>query len=208
MKKLQIFALAFDDAQFESIPVADNIIPVNLSKLQLIKGIENSNQLCEHRIFLSNLPTLADAEYFAFVSWRHHEKYPDIKPITEFENLELTRDIIYVSDIATNWFEVSINHHPGIGAYINELKIISQKYMLLESGFWSNQFICSATVYFEWEYWFRKYFKHFHYKYGLNYNYSVIPEHENRKAGVFYERFSSLYFSNRADLLIKQIPDK
>lgn len=186
-----------------NIPALPWVVPINLSALPV--GELQSNQLCEHRIYFTDLPEQSDADYVGFVTWRWFDKFSHLMPISEFDRLPLSENVIWVGEKAIGWYNNTTAYHWGIEKYMTELIDISGLHPKL-FGFWSNQFICHKSVYLEWKEWFMEIFLYFHEKYGFNYDFYIKEADRNRHAGAFYERFSSLYFGNRSELEMKQIP--
>jgi hypothetical protein len=202
MEKLKVFICAFDDKQFSHIPDRDFLEKVNISKLNI--GEYQSNQFCEHRIYFSDLPEQADAEYVGFLTWRW-EKYENLLPQTRLLELDLSSNKVYCARMAHGWYDVTINHHIGMQKYLEEMSQYTGL-PLGGVGFWANNFICHKSVYLDFQKLFRDACGHFHRKYGFDYDYYICEEHLPRKSGAFYERISLMYFANRKDLELRNIP--
>lgn len=201
---LKIFALAFTDEQFSAIPNVHFMEKVNLSTLNV--GEFQNNQLCEHRIYLSDLPNKSDAEYIGFTTWRWNEKYQNILRHENLDQLQLYPNNVYCAQVAPDWASYSCLVHLGMKSYLEELSEYTKLPILYDSvGFWSNNFICHKMVYLEFQHFFRDACSYFHHKYGFNYKFEICDKDLNRHAGAFYERFSSFYFSNRHDLKLVSI---
>lgn len=216
--KLKIFVIGHSDF---NIPEFDFLEKVNCSKLEIE---HQDNQLAESRIYLSDIVEKSGAEYVGFVSWRYEEKRGQVgcptMPLINMDQLELSPNVIWHPWSANNWAKGSITYHIGMEPYLNELSEHT-RLPLNYPAFWANSFICHKSVYLQFQKFFRDVFDIFHKKYGFNFNFyvpdgkSVHPnritrydhlDHSNRKAAVFYERVTALYFSTRHDLILKTIP--
>jgi hypothetical protein len=212
MKRLKIFSLAYQDDQLCHIPKDSSIIPVQLSKLELIRGLKNDNQLSECRVFLSRIPdsyiyhyantdaSLYPVEFIAFASWRYNDKWPKNKSILEWKIGDWQEDTVYVASRSIDWYAESEQGHPGMAKYLIEMAQVTGFRLDMRNGPLCNNFVVTPKVYAEFQEFFRKVFFHFHEKYGYNFDFYVIPEHRNRTAACLYERVAALYFSNRTDL--------
>lgn len=202
---LKIFVTYFNEDQRNKISNAAHLTKLNLSTLQI--GELQDNRLSEHRLFLSDNLANEHCPYVGFMTWRWFQKNKFMVPLEQLWQLYRSPEIVWCAWPDKNWYRKSCIDHPGLKKYLDELIEITG----LDSegtGPLANQFICSIEVYREFESWFREYFAHFHAKYGFNYDFFVKDNYKNRHPAVFYERFAALYFANRKDLIIKQIPNR
>lgn len=204
---LKIFITYYQHEQIIRIPKALHINPINLSQL-LLKDNLQDNRLSEHRLFLSDLMENESTPYIGNLTWRWFQKNRHLIPLDTLWQLYRTPDVVWAAWPDNNWYRKSCMDHKGIQKYLNEL--IDFTGMQHEgTGLLANQFICSLEVYKDFEAFFRKCFEHFHTKYGFEgFDFEVQERDRNRLPAVFYERITALYFANRKDLIIKQIPNR
>ena len=100
--KLKVFVCAFTNEQLNHIPALPWVVPINLAELPV--GELQSNQLCEHRIYFTDMPEQADADYVGFVTWRWFDKFSHLMPISEFDRLPLSENAIWVGEKAVGWY--------------------------------------------------------------------------------------------------------
>lgn len=202
---LKIFVTYFDEPQVNKIPPALHLSKVNLTTLPV--GEFQDNRLSEHRLFISEKLKDEKCPYVGFMTWRWFQKNKFMIPLEQLWQLYRSPEIVWAAWPDKNWYRKSCIDHPGIKKYLDEL-IELTGFESDGTGLLANQFICSIDVYRDFEVWFRKYFYLFHTKYGYNYDFFVKDNYMNRQPAVFYERFAALYFANRKDLIIKQIPNR
>ena len=207
---LKIFVTYFDSIQHQRIPQSAHLTPVNLS--QLLVGEYQDNRLSEHRLFLSQLIDNEHCDYIGNLTWRWHQKNRHMIQLHDIWQLQREPNIVWAAWPDKNWYRKSCIDLPGMQKYLDELIELTG----LQSegvGLLANQFICSNKVFKEFTTFFRLVFSHFHKHYGLDgFHFTMLDKYkannEGRKPALFYERVAALYFANRQDLIIKQIPHK
>lgn len=212
--RMRLFIAGFDDNHFGRVPATPDFVPVNMAALGL--GELQNNLLSEHRLLLSDvidkqLQIVKEPEHnlaVGILTWRWHQKCKHLLPFHKIPNLPFSQTTVWAAWPAPNWYRHSIVAHKGIQPYLDELCDFTG--LSAEgTGLYGNQFICSATVFADFQQFFLKCFAHFHGRYGLNgFNFWVKEADQNRLPAVFYERIACLYFANRKDLEIKQIPNR
>lgn len=206
---VKIFVTYFDERQAVKIPSALHLTKVNLSTLPV--GKYQDNRLSEHRLFLSDTLENESCTYVGFMTWRWFQKNKFMMRMEDVWQLYRSPEIVWAAWPDKNWYRQSCIDHKGMQKYLDEL--ISLTGLQSEgTGLFANQFICSIEVYKEFQTWFRKWFYYFHEKYGFDYEFDMAerfrPHYQSRLPALFYERFAALYFANRKDLIIKQIPSR
>ena len=206
---LKVFVTYFIEEQTAKIPNSLHLTKVNLSTLPL--GKLQDNRLSEHRLFISDTLENEHCPYVGFLTWRWYQKNRFMIRLEDVWQLYRSPEIVWAAWPDQNWYRKSCIDHKGLQKYLDELIEISG----LQSegtGPLANQFICSIQVYKEFQEWFRKYFYYFHEKYGFDYKFEMAekykPHYQSRLPALFYERFAALYFANRKDLIIKQMPNR
>ena len=201
---LKICVSGFDDSQFNRIHGL-HLHKVNLSKLQVNEF--QDNRLSEHRLFLSHEIEKLNCNYTGNITWRYNQKCKHLVSAESIWQLPVESNVVWAAWVDKNWYRKSCIDHKGLQKYLAELVELTG--LSIEgNGFLANQFICSKEVYLEFQIFFRKWFEYFHNKYGFTYDFWVKESDKNRIPAVFYERFAALYFANRKDLIIKQIPNR
>ena len=193
---LSVFVLGFDKSHWLKIPDVEHLMVVDLN------GCSKRNELSEHRFF--TLRPVVSKEYAGFATWRWHEKCKHLIPLIDLAKLELEPNVVWYAWGANDWYAESENRHRGIKQYLDMLI----EYTGLQRGkksFYANQFICHKDVFNDFIDKFNQWFKHFD-SLNFNYNFRVDAKDKPRTPACFYERFSTLYFANRTDLIFKQIP--
>jgi len=202
---LKVFITYFDASQLQRIPQSAHLAPVNLSTLPLCEL--QDNRLSEHRLFLSQAIDNEHCPYLGNLTWRWFQKNRHMIQLENVWQLHRESNVAWAAWPDINWYRKSCIDHPGMQKYLDELMEFSG--LQCEGvGILASQFICSNKVFKEFQQFFIKCFNYFHAKYGFNYSFYVKDKDANRLAAVFYERFAALYFANRHDLIIKQIPNK
>lgn len=179
------------------MPQVDHLTPVILNE------ISHRNEISEHRFFITKFHS--DAEYLGFATWRWHQKCKHLISLNQLAGLEMKPNVVWYAWEAKDWYTESKIRHRGIEKYLDMLV----SHTGLQHGkrsFYANQFICHRDIFFDFMEKFKEWFNHFD-KQNLNYNYTVQPKDKPRTPACFYERFSTLYFANRTDLIFKQIPE-
>ncbi len=141
------------------------------------------------------------------LSWRYNQKCRHLLPAEHLWQLPLQPNVVWCA-WPDNWYRKTLIDHPGIQPYLEELLQLTG---LSPEGIGpvANQFICSKEVWLHFIQFFYQCFTHFHRKYGLTgFKFWVKTDDIPRTPAVFYERIAALYFANRKDLIIKQIPLK
>lgn len=200
--KLNIFVLHNDPKFLNQIYDRPYLTKVNLGNLNV--GQFQVNELCENRIYLSNL-IKTPHEYIGFASARWNWKY---KGILHLEDMNLLRnqlrpDTVYIAEeTPVDWKRHSESSHPGISKFIQELEDLTG---LTAHGrsFWANNFICHRKVFEDFLRFWRKVFYHIHNKYGLNFDFNIGWGNSDVKPAYLLERITVLYFANRKDLKLK-----
>jgi len=207
---LKVFVTYFEASQIQRIPThAAHITPINLSLLQL--GELQDNRLSEHRLFLSNIMNDEHCAYLGNLTWSWSQKNKHMISLDNIWQLHREPNVVWAAWPDKNWYRKSCIDHPGLQKYLDEL----MEFTGLTpdgTGLLANQFICSNKVFKEFQEFFVKCFIHFHNKYGFDYDFTMAEKYkaryQSRLPALFYERFAALYFANRHDLIIKQIPHK
>lgn len=201
---LKLFVLAVTKSQFKYSDELNYLHKVDLSTC--IKGKLQDNRLSEHRLFLSDIVGHSTEEYLGIVTWRWYDKCKHLIPLEQIPSLKFEKNVVWAAWTDKDWYSHSCKYHKGIKPYLDELAAYTGL-ELKGAGAYGNQFIMHRDLFLEFQEFFRKTFKHFHKKYGLDgYNFYVVPHHQNRIPACFYERFICIWLSNRKDLIIKQIP--
>ena len=205
MKHLKIFELGHD---CESTTNAPFINKVNLNSC-LVNG-KIRNDLAESRFFLSPLATDIASNFVGSITYNWKTKYPKlISPENLNSIIDGTKNnVVYAPQTHFEWYPYSISEHDGIEPYLIELISFTNLPITGSPMFWANNFICTKQVFLEFIKFFRCVFEYFDSKYQDNITFSTSDRLANRKPAVFYERVAALYFSNRNDLIISQIPNR
>lgn len=202
---LKVYVTYFQHEQLHRISNAAHLTPVNLSSIPI--GELQDNRLSEHRLFLSDIWANEQCAFLGNLTWRWFQKNRHMTSLENIWQLERTPNVVWAAWPDINWYRKSCIDHPGLQKYLDELLFITG--MSSEgTGVLANQFICNNKVWCDFIIFFRTCFSYFHHKYGFNYQFYVKDKDASRLAAVFYERVSALYFANRHDLIIKQIPFK
>ncbi len=223
MKKLLLFAVHNNPKWLDSVPEQDFIQMVNLENLDI--GKFQVNQLCESRLFLSDLFDTIETqcEYVGVMSARYNDKYPlpftPDKPKCRLQNLDqlkLHPSVVWAADRAVlspydDWAHpAEFGFHNGHNKYINTLKEISGYQMPERSiGLWANNFICHTSIFMEFLKEWRRLFSLCFERYGVD-RFDFVTENpdedESLLAAYFYERITTLYFCCQPHLKVMQIP--
>lgn len=201
---LSIHVLGHDQTTLDMIPIRPFLTLVNLNKLEI--GQWQTNLLAESRIFMSEIQ--GNSEYVGLATARWHEKYYSYLPLDRFDELPLEPNIVWaVNPSSRNWKFESDGCHPGIAGLIEE---VCKHFGYADNlpGLWANNFVCHRKVYNNLQQRWRLMFDLIHRRYGFDLPYDAgWNEWECRKPSFLYERYTLIYFSNRTDLLIRQIPE-
>lgn len=199
--KLKIFVLGHDDECLKKVEKLDFVEKINLEKINV-----DAKPIAESRFFLSDHIYRCNENYIGTLTHRYKEKY-NIN-LSELKNLQLQKNNIYACCLTPkNWFEHSSDYHtPGINKYLIEISKQFDLPIRKKRAFFSNNFICHKFIFFEFITKFREIFNYITSKYGFELDFKTDPGQEHRKAAYLYERVSMIYFSNRDDLNIIQIP--
>lgn len=223
MKKFKLFAVHNDPEWLRRVPKRDFIQTVNLDHLEI--GDYQLNQLCESRLFLSDLfdELHRQCEYVGVMSARYNNKYPlpftPDKSRCRLENLDqlkLHPSVVWAADRARLALEDDWVHpaetgfHNGHRKYIEKLiEISGYRLPKRSTGLWANNFICHASVFGQFlEEWRRLFYLCFE-RYGVDrfdFGRENPDEDESLLAAYFYERITTLYFASQTNLKIMQIP--
>ena len=207
---LKVFITYYEASQLQRIPQSAHLTPLNLSQLPLAEF--QDNRLSEHRMYLSAAFDNEHCPYLGNLTWRWFQKNKFMMPLENVWQLHRSPNVVWAAWPDANWYRKSCIDHPGMQKYLDELL----EFTGLSSegvGLLANQFICSNKVFKEFQAFFLKVFTHFHGKYGFDgFNFDMMEKYKANNIGrmpaLFYERVAALYFANRHDLIIKQIPHK
>lgn len=222
MQKLKCYVLGHSDKSLESIPDCPWLVKTNLNELEL--PIPNTNEIAENRLFLADDSFFDwECEYIGTLTWQYDRKYCWALSLSDLDELlpELEEDVVFAP--ATNimgevrseyapslkgiprWVEHMQNiHGPSFQGYLDEISRVSGLPLVNEPCFWANNFICHREVFREFLRFFKKVFTEIHARHGYDFNF--LAEDPPRKAAYLYESVAMIYFSNRFDLRIRQMP--
>lgn len=208
---MKVFVAGFSEQHRSSAPALGHLEFVNLSALQV--GPLQDNRLSEHRIFVSDKFERAGADYVGLATWRWSVKCRHLIGLEEFTQLPLERDVVWAAWPDDNWYRQSCIDHRGIRPYLDEMlglaaEQLGTKVSAEGRGLLANQFVCHASVYAGFQQFFRRIFGVMHARHGMSYDFWVSDKDRPRVPAVLYERIAAIYFSNRADLVVKQMPAK
>lgn len=206
MRPLKIFVCGYTEQQIDGVPPCPHLVPVNLSDMPI--GSHQRNSLAESRLLLSDMHTYHPAEYMGIATWRWHDKCRHMMPLADLCRLPLSPRTVYAAWPAHDWVKLSELDHHGIAKYLDEMFTLLPAYQAGGMGLYANQFICHHSVYDDFIRFFRQIFAYLDTKYGDKYDYYVKSVDQPRSPAVLYERIACLYFSQRTDLKIVQIPHK
>lgn len=209
-KNLKIFVLGHKKEQLEKIPQKKFISTINLSNLNIQisnNKVINTQDLAENKFFLSDHIFRSQESFIGIITHRYKQKYDlDIENLFKLKN-RLEMSCVYTCHTARkDWYEYTINYHPGIDRYLKEISYVFNLPIRKKNVFWANNFICHKSIFAEFALVFRQIFHYMHEKYGYNFDYKVDSGQEHRRAAFLYERISMMYFSNQDNLDIIQIP--
>lgn len=204
--KLKLFIAGFLEEHRARTPLNDSFEFVNLSTCAIPHY--SDNLLSEHRLYLGTKSLQFRGDYMGILTWRWHQKCKHMIPLEKIPLLPFEENTVWAAWPEPNWYKHSIVNHKGIQKYLDELC----EFTGLSSegvGIYGNNFICSRLVFAQFWGFFMDCFSVFHAKYGLHgFDFWVKEKDVPRLPSVFYERVAALYFANRKDLVIKQIPGK
>jgi len=211
---LRLFVLSHRQDLLDAVSDQPCFHKVNLARLPL--GRYQSNLLGEGRAVLYDIDIgVDDADYFGLVNARWDDKYPNLQ--TRLANLnnmaqpQLAASQVLTpwatdSDEASDWYYWTTYFHPSMADLLDELAAFSG--LSLRTGrvsLWANDFICQRDVWYSWRQFWRRCFTHFHGRYGFLLPYRSEDMDVARLPAYFYERVTTLYFANRADLHVIQL---
>lgn len=203
---LSIHVLGHEQTLLDSLPERPFLSSVNLNALDI--GQWQNNLLAESRIFMSDLPLQSESEYLGLATARWHEKYWSFLPLERLDELILAPDVVWAVQPSTrDWKYESDSNHPGMATLIEE---VCKEFGYADDlpGLWANNFICHRNVYKLLHRRWTSMFDLMYRRYGFDLPFQTgNPEWDCRKPAFFYERYTTIYFSNRTDLRIKKIPE-
>lgn len=207
---LKVFVTYFEHDQLRRIPKSAHLMPIDLSQIPLCEL--QDNRLSEHRLFLSKFIEDEHCAYLGNLTWRWYQKNKFMMPLESVWQLHRSPEIVWAAWPDLNWYRKSCIDLPGIQKYLDEL-IEFTGFSSEGTGILANQFICSNKVFKEFVTFFHEVFAYFHSKYGLGgFHFDMMEKYKANNSGripaLFYERVAAIYFANRHDLIIKQIPHK
>ncbi len=208
----KIYLLDHKEYSAENNEENNCFVYVNLNNLKL--PIENTNDLAENRIFLMEESFFDQtADYIGVLTARYEQKYPDLLELSNFDQINRMLEPNKILAAAPtkdfyhgNWIEWSQKYHKTIENYMEEMANIMQLPLVNYNTFWANNFICHRSIFFEFIKVFKNVFFQMHKRHGYDMDYEV--DDQKRKAAYLYERVAMIYFSNRTDLIIEQIPER
>jgi len=223
MGNLKIFAVHNDPAWLAAVGERPFLQRIQLDELAI--GRFQLNQLCESRIFLSDLfdDVGEECDFVGVMSARYNDKYPlpfsrdkALTRLEDLDQLEMTADRVWAADRAELGPESEWTHpaeegfHNGHKEYVEDL-IDRSGFALPKDmiGLWANNFICHVSVFEEFLRAWRRLFHDCFDQYGVDsFRFDVDQDgaKPDVKAAYFYERITTLYFCSRPDLKICQIP--
>lgn len=219
MSSFKIYVQGHDASCFSKVPNRDYLQTIELQSL--ILPIDNTNHLAESRMFLVDEAFFAsDPEYIGMVTWRFDSKYPrllklaDLGPAVE---KRLTPNTVLAAEPSMDGYSNRWVDHPsrymlggrGIRCYIDEMAEVAGVKVECNHSAWANNWIVHKQVLIDYIRFFKRIFKHFHEKYGYDFDFSVpCNKWPGREPGYLYELASLLYFSSRTDLQISLMPKR
>lgn len=213
---LRLFVLYHRQKMLNDVKDNPCFVKINLSKIAL--GPLASNMLGEGRAFLTDLD-VGDAEYVGFANARWDAKYVNLKtrlsklPAYAADNVR--PDVVLAPwathckwlNIGNNWYGFTLALHGTMKKLLDELKdVTGLDFDTDRPSLWANDFICHRLVFFDFlEHW-RKCVQHFFGRYGHLLPFSTWGVDTSRYSAYFYERCGTIFWANRKDLTVHQIP--
>jgi hypothetical protein len=202
---LKVFVLGHNEESLKKVENEPFIQKLDLSKLEL--AIPNTEDIAENKFYLTDYVFRCKESYVGVMTHRYKQKYNlDIKKLPQIVDKLDERCVFTCHFARKEWFDYSINYHPGIEKYIREISEVFNLPIRRKHVFWANNFICHKFVFADFIYKFRDIFHYINSKYGYNFDYKVDFGQDKRKAAFLYERVAMLYFSNQDHLKVIQIP--
>ena len=216
MNKLKVFVLAGQDFLLAEIPDRPFIEKVDLSVLEGVPWDLHWNCFAESRFYLSNRiarsTLLIDEapEYIGVAAHSWNRKFPFVLPVEKLDELKLEPNVVWCAAIAgEGWAAESDHHHPGMSEILTVLAEKAGLKKIAGPAFYCNNFIAHRSVVESFVTWFKKWAVWVHDEYG-----PIPPYLVNQTRGdkpllhpaYLMERLTMLYFANRGDLVVRQIP--
>jgi hypothetical protein len=209
-KRLEVFVVYHDPQTLAGLDDKPFLIRRWLDDLPA--GRYSHNSLAESRAYLADLPYQADAEYVGLATARWNKKYPRILGLQDLDKLDLQPNLVYAAEkTKPGWVGWSDECHPGMRRLIYEMAGLWDLPVECRSSVWANNFICHRSVMHDLMPFWRRTFDFMYQKYGLDPPFVTEKEAYSRykqhlHPAYLYERITTLYFTNRTDLKVVQIP--
>jgi len=210
--RVKVFILSHVADRLDSVPDWPEFERVLLPALPLERDLR-TNLIGEGRAFLADLD-VEQAEYVGYMNARAPAKYRGAleDPAEYWESFRarlasLTPGVVLAPSIAESWWaEFSDQVHPGMLRLLHEVRDLTG--LRLDTGrisLWANDMVMHRSVWAEWLVFWRGCFTHFHRLWGWDWPFPPIGLDASRKPAYFAERWTTLFFANRADLQIVRI---
>lgn len=209
--RVKVFVLSHLREGFESVPDCPELERVLLGALPLAPELQ-TNLIGEGRAFLADLDA-GDAEYVGYMNARAPAKY-QIFGSSKMTWQKLRRRLATLQPgvvlapwiAAPTWAAASEDQHPGMLDALFELRDVTG--LCLDTGrpsLWANDMVMHRSVWSEWLLHWRRCFAHFHGRYGWDWPVPEAGLDAERKPAYFAERWTTLFFANRDDLVVEQL---
>lgn len=204
---LRIFILSHRQDLLDAAPTGKAIRKVDLNTV--VEGTFSNNLIGEGRAFLADHDT-GYAHYLGFANARWNNKYPHLR--TKLEDLSRIAhnmclpNRVLVAWGSTDWYTHTLQVHPTMDPLLREMAALTGANLIDAPTCWAHDFICHRDVWYDWLHYWRKCFGYFHRKYGFMPPMDSTGMDVCRLPAYLYERVSALYFANRPDLEIVQLP--
>lgn len=215
-KTLTVLVLGHERAALDKIITARHLAPINLNE------IETDNRLAESRIFLR--PSAFDHSSafigLASASWNRKygptepsrgRKWPHCLPLERLDELEIgAPNVVWCAAITDDeqWSQDLDALFPGCDALVNELIAHFGLRHRERLGPLANNFIAHRSVTLDHARWMKSVIEYLDSRYGRDWPVSgaLHPCFADRLPAFMGECASILYFANRPDLELRQIP--
>ena len=128
-KTVDIFVVSHLDSLLDQVPKSDDLVLINLETLDIPEEFRG-NHLAESRFFLSDLVEKSSAEIIGFASARWHERFPDLPSLDKMGALASTLNpnqyfapmlspVLSKRGLRT-WIAMQDLEHPGMGTLLGE----------------------------------------------------------------------------------------